>query len=156
MVRDGRLQAPKKRTDRSYLRPTPAVEDEPLPEDVAPETVDEAALPESAGPAAPEAASDPTAAFAPPKAAPAPASPTPRDAIGARASSAAPATAASSGKLPTSIRAIQQQGVRKRRDVDLQALAVRDTNYAIHEIRRIAILTAMVIISLVVLTIVLR
>jgi hypothetical protein len=85
--------------------------------------------------------------------APTPAPPT-REPIGARASSA-PATTAS-GKLPTSIRAIQQQGVRKRRDVDLQALAVRDTNYAIHEIRRIAILTVMVIISLVVLTIVLR
>ena len=69
---------------------------------------------------------------------------------------AAAPTRTPSSRLPTAVRAIQQQGVRKRRDVDLDALAVRDTNYAVHELRRIAILTVMVIISLVVLTFVLR
>jgi hypothetical protein len=68
----------------------------------------------------------------------------------------APAPARTSGKLPTAIRAIQQQGVRKRRDVDVQALAVRDTKYALHELRRIAILATMVVVTLVVLGIVLR
>lgn len=141
LVRDGRLQAPKKRTDRSYLRPGPSVADEELPEDVdaaqAPEAADDVAMPESAAPepASPQAAAAPIA----------------RPAVAARA-----ATTVAPGKLPTAVRAIQQQGVRKRRDVDLHALAVRDTNYAIHEIRRIAILTVLVIISLTVLTIILR
>jgi hypothetical protein len=150
MVRDGRLQAPKKRTDRGYLRPTPSVDEEILPEDAAAdETLShEAALPETAE-APLEAASDPTAAFTPP--APKPAPPPAPAPVGARAASAPAPT-----RLPTSVRAIQQQGVRKRREVDLDALAIRDTNYALHEIRRIAILTVMVIISLVVLTIVLR
>lgn len=145
MVRDGRLQTPKKRTDRSYLRPTPGVADEALPEDAA---IDESvapdeALPESGGAEAPIATSaEPTTAFAAPTPVPAPAGPV--------------AGTTTYSKLPTAVRAIQQQGVRKRRDIDLHALAVRDTNYAIHEIRRIAILTIMVIVSLVVLTLVLR
>jgi hypothetical protein len=69
---------------------------------------------------------------------------------------AAAATAAVPGRLPTAVRAIQQQGVRKRRDIDLDALAVNDTRYALHEIRRIAVLAAMVIATLIVLGIVLR
>lgn len=59
-------------------------------------------------------------------------------------------------KLPSSVRALQQQGVRKRRDVDLEALAVSDTKRAIHEVRRIAVLATMVIATLIVLAIVMR
>lgn len=59
-------------------------------------------------------------------------------------------------QLPSAVRAMQQQGVRKRRELDLQALAVSDTKYALHELRRIAVLTAMVITTLIVLGIVLR
>ena len=59
-------------------------------------------------------------------------------------------------KLPSSVRALQQQGVRKRRDVDLEALAVSDTKRAIHELRRIAVLATMVIATLIVLAIVMR
>lgn len=128
LVRDGRLQARKKRTDRSYLRPGPApasIEEE-APEEPAADIVAET-------PVTP--ARTPVAASAP---APAPARPT------------------ASGKLPTTVRAIQQQGVRKRREVDLQALARRDSRYAIHEIRRIFILTAMVVTTLIVLGVVLR
>ncbi len=66
------------------------------------------------------------------------------------------APAALPGRLPTSVRAIQQQGVRKRRDIDLNALAVNDTKYALHELRRIAVLATMVVVTLVVLGIVLR
>ena len=127
LVRDGRLQAPKKRTDRSYLRATESVPVEhPLEE-------------EAAEAQASVFAASPTAAFAPP--APAP---------------AAPATAPPVGRLPTTVRAIQQQGVRKRRDFDLGALARRDTSYAYHELRRIAALAMMVIVTLVVLWFVLR
>jgi hypothetical protein len=53
-------------------------------------------------------------------------------------------------------RALQQQGVRKRRDIDVDALGRRDTSYAMHELRRIAILAVMVVVTLVVLGIVLR
>lgn len=127
LVRDGRIQAPKKRTDRSYLRPASGATQ------AAP--VEEAELDEAVDVPVEEAA---TTAFAP---------------------SSAPAksvTPAPGGKLPTTIRAIQQQGVRKRRDVDLGALARRDTSYAYHELRRIAVLATMVIVSLVVLWFVLR
>jgi hypothetical protein len=69
----------------------------------------------------------------------------------------APARAAApSTKLPTTVRAIQQQGVRKRGAVDLRALAERDTKYAFHELRRIAFLSIMVIATLVVLWVMLR
>jgi hypothetical protein len=135
LVRDGRIQAPKKRTDRSYLRPSSgateivAVDDDAATDDA----------PEAEAPVAVEATKAPTAAFAPP--APQP---------------VASPSAASVGKLPTTVRAIQQQGVRKRRDVDLQALARRDTSYAYHELRRIAVLATMVVVSLVVLWFVLR
>ena len=79
--------------------------------------------------------------------------------MAAFASPATPAPAsvpAPVGKLPTTVRAIQQQGVRKRRDVDLTALARRDTSYAYHELRRIAVLATMVIVTLVILWFVLR
>lgn len=140
LVRDGRIQGKRKRTDRSYLQPAvapavtqaEAVEEEPR--DAA--DVGREAMSPTAGPAMP---AEPTAAFAPPS----PESPV-------------SASARTSGRLPTAIRAIQQQGVRKRRDVDIQALAVRDTKYALHELRRIAILATMVVVTLVVLGIVLR
>jgi hypothetical protein len=132
LVRDGRLQAPKKRTDRSYLRPsTGATEIVPV-EDEAAELDEIAEAP---------AAAEPTGAFAAPASVP----------VRAAAPASVPA-----GKLPTAVRAIQQQGVRKRRDVDLGALARRDTSYAYHELRRIAVLATMVIVTLVVLWFVLR
>ena len=59
-------------------------------------------------------------------------------------------------RLPQSVRAMQQQGVRKRRELDLDALARSDTQYAMHELRRIAILATAVIVTLIVLSIVLR
>lgn len=105
-----------------------------------------------------------------PPAAPAPAAP-PADAaepdalaepdavaeiLATAAPAVAAATAAIPGRLPAAVRAIQQQGVRKRREVDLHALAVNDTRYAMHELRRIAVLAAMVVITLIVLGIVLR
>jgi len=141
LVRDGRIQGKKKRTDRSYLGPAGV----PAPSAPEPEAGEEAsraaadvvreAMGATAEPAMP---AEPTAAFAPPPAVP------------------VPSPARSSGKLPTAVRAIQQQGVRKRRDVDVHALAVRDTKYALHELRRIAILATMVVVTLVVLGIVLR
>ena len=74
----------------------------------------------------------------------APASPAP-------AAAAAPAARS----LPAAARAIQQQGQR-RRGVDVAELAKADTQYAYHELRRIAVLTTLVIVTLVVLAIVLR
>lgn len=128
LVKDGRIQAPKKRTDRSYLGQPSGVTE------VAPASDETLELDETA------ASNEPMAAFAPPvAAAPAP------------VRSTVPA-----GKLPTAVRAIQQQGVRKRGDVDLAALAQRDTSYAFHELRRIAVLATMVIVTLVVLWFVLR
>jgi len=127
LVRDGRLQAPKKRTDRSYLRnadPAPP----PGPTD------DEATSP------AIDAADDVRAAAkgvvsSPPVAQPAAAAPPPR--------------------LSASMRALQQQGVKKQRDFDVHGLAVRDSRYAIHELRRIAIVSAIIVGTLIVLAIVL-
>ena len=133
LVRDGRLQARKKRTDRSYLRPEAAAAPaEPAPvEEEEPDASDvvRAAARAAAEPEAPPAA---------------------------ESSEPAPFKRTPAGKLPTAVRAIQQQGVRKRREFDIQALAIRDTNYAKHELRRIAILAAMVIVTLVVLAFVLR
>ena len=131
LVRDGRLQARKKRTDRSYLGPEPAQPAaEPAPvEEQEPDASDVVR-------AAVRAAAEPTPAVEP--------------------AASAPAPRQATGKLPTAVRAIQQQGVRKRREFDIRALAIRDTNYAKHELRRIAILAAMVIVTLVVLTFVLR
>ena len=133
LVRDGRIQAQKKRTDRSYLRPSSGTT-ETVPVDDP--DVDEAV----------DAAVDELASASPATA------PAPRT-----SATAAPAVRpASGGKLPTSVRAIQHQGVRKRRDFDLGALARRDTSYAYHELRRISVLATMVIVSLVVLWFVLR
>ncbi len=138
LVRDGKIQPRQKRTDRSYLGgDTPARADDTAPVD------DEAVAAEVAEAAPPETPLpvDPGAAFAAPQAAaPAP----------------LPARLTPSSKLPTAVRAIQQQGVRKRREFDVQALAVRDTQYAIHELRRIAVLASGVVITLIVLTFVLR
>ena len=124
MVRDGRLQAPKKRTDRSYLTPAPAetaIEEAPEADAAAPEP--------DVTPIAVEAAAVATE----PSAAPSP-----------------------QGRATGAERALQQQGVRKRREFDVQALARRDTKYAYHELRRIAILATMVVITLIVLTLILR
>jgi hypothetical protein len=144
LVRDGRLQAKKKRTDRSYLRPAPtqtAVERAPVEEAEQPDASDVVR-------AAARAAVEPEAALTPAEPRPAPKA--------APRTEAVPLKRTPSGKLPTAVRAIQQQGVRKRREFDVKALALRDTRYAIHEIRRIAILATMVVITLVVLTYVLR
>jgi hypothetical protein len=66
-----------------------------------------------------------------------------------------PATAASV-RATGAARALQQQGVRRRREIDPQALADYDSRYAKHELRRIVILATMVIVTLIVLGIVLR
>ncbi|MDE3094774.1 MAG: hypothetical protein KGK07_02085 [Chloroflexota bacterium] len=144
-ARDGRLQAKKKRTDRSYLRPTAAstaVEETPLIEPVA-DGAAEAAIDARPAPATPAVATAGGGAAA---------SGEPRRVAG----SAAPAAATAAGRLPTTVRAMQQQGVRKRREFDVQALAMRDSAYALHELRRIFILASMVVITLVVLWFVLR
>jgi len=133
LVRDGRLQAgKKKRTDRSYLggaaRPTepPSTIEDEAAEDEALEAADTAVVEETEEPA--------TAEPAPP--------------VGAVAARGA-------ARLPSSARALQRQGVR-RRELDVDALAERDSRYALHELRRILILTSMVIVTLIVLGIVLR
>lgn len=138
LVRDGRLQQKKKRTDRSYLRSSPAA---PAPVPGTPAASEEGAL----DPA--EEASRDAVATAPAETAPVAA---PREAPAPALRPSAPS------RLPTSVRAIQQQGVRRRREFDVHELAVRDTQYAIHELRRIAILATMVIITLVVLGLLLR
>lgn len=130
LVRDGKIQPRQKRTDRSYLGGDAAA-----PADDA-ALVDEAAAQDELTEAAPEAPS-PIAAFAPPP-------------------PAQPARPTASGKLPTAVRAIQQQGVRKRRELDVHALGVRDTRYAIHELRRIAVLASGVVVTLIALTFILR
>jgi hypothetical protein len=142
LVRDGRLQpAKKKRTDRSYLRPAPAAPAEPDTSEVAVDAdiVDD---PGVLAAAEAEAAREPDTALLAdgPVAMPPPTAPSRRQPT----------------RLTGAARAIQQQGVRKRREVDLVTLARRDTSYAIHELRRIAILAAMVVVTLVVLGVVLR
>jgi hypothetical protein len=155
LVRDGRLQAKKKRTDRSYLAGNGAriaVADEPEleaqqapPEAGAAASESDAAQPEMsvAEADAIDAAEDAAVAEAM----------TPAGAVKAEPAPAAPSRA---GRLPTAVRAMQQQGVRKRREFDVHALAVRDTRYAIHEMRRIFILSVMVIATLIVLGVVMR
>lgn len=160
LVRDGRLQVKKKRTDRSYLRPDAssasqaetAVAEEEIVEDEVATGADIAeagvAAESLAGAPMPDTAPvDPHRAFAPPP----PAAPS-------RATPAAPVASArtTTGRLPTAVRAMQQQGVRRRREVDVHALAVRDTQYAFHELRRIAVLATMVIITLILLWVFLR
>jgi hypothetical protein len=125
LVRDGRLQPGKKRTDRTYLRPAAAPS--PAPEQPSPEPTPEAAEPDAVA-----------------------------EILVEEAPAAAAATAAIPGRLPSNVRALQHQGVRRRREVDLNALAVADTKYALHELRRIVILTAIVLATLIVLAIVLR
>jgi hypothetical protein len=142
LVRDGRLQTKKKRTDRSYLRPDAAPADTAeLDEETAAEDGTESGISGSDAvlaemPAAASAGLPPVAA--------------------SQAAASVASTRTPSTRLPTAVRAIQQQGVRKRREFDIQALAVRDTQYAIHELRRIAVLATMVIITLIVLWVVLR
>jgi hypothetical protein len=117
LVRDGRIQA-KKRTDRSYLRPSGT----PASAEPSSEEIDEAfGEPDEVAEVIETATAD-----VPP------------------------------ARLPPAARAIQQQGMRKRREIDLEALAKADTTYALHEMRRIAVLTAMVLVTLIVLGIVLR
>lgn len=143
LVRDGRLQPmKKKRTDRSYLsgasgRPAldePAIEEHELPE----RAFEADASPEDAIPESPVETTP--AAQAPPP----------------HAAAAAPAPRAASGRMPTTVRAIQHQGVRRRRELDVDALAERDTRYAMHELRRILVLATIVVVTLIVLGIVLR
>lgn len=136
LVRDGRLQAPKKRTDRSYLKTSaaPAAIAEP---DVieAEEAVAEAEIAASTDPA-------PAAASAAPMPAPAPA-----------AASTSTAAAASTARHTGAVRALEQQGVRKRRELDVEALAKRDSDYAKHELRRIFTFAALILAALVVIAI---
>jgi hypothetical protein len=146
LVRDGRLQAKKKRTDRSYLRPNGAgrvaVAEEPEAA-VPPTEAEEAA--EAQAPSEEMSVGEADAVEAA----------TGRPAAASMTPEAAPVRAGAT-RLPTTVRALQQQGVRKRREFDVHALAIRDTNYAIHEMRRIAILSVMVIVTLIVLGVVMR
>jgi hypothetical protein len=125
LVRGGRLQTGKKRTDRSYLRPDG-----------------------QRAPAAPDAGPSDELVTAEPDAV--------AEILVEEVPAAAAASAAIPGRLPTSVSSMQQQGTRRRREVDLHALAVADTRYALHELRRIAILATAVVVTLVVLGIVLR
>jgi hypothetical protein len=151
LVRDGRLQSnKKKRTDRSYLGATaPRVDEPPVEATIDDALPAEAIEQETAETEAAEAAA-PQVAEAPPPEQPAAAAP---PAVGTPPSEPQPAR---SGRLPSSVRALQQQGIRRRREFDVDALAERDTRYAYHELRRILILTSMVIVTLIVLGIVLR
>ncbi|MBF6601045.1 MAG: hypothetical protein IVW36_11100 [Dehalococcoidia bacterium] len=149
LMRDGRLQSKKKRTDRAYLRPggarTTVIDDAPGSDPAS----DRGA---AANGAVPVSDAEPTMAELASEAADSAAAVATRSSKG---SAAAPAGAAS-GRLPSTVRAMQQQGVRKRREFDVHALAVRDTQYAFHELRRIFVLATAVIITLIVLGFVLR
>lgn len=124
VVKDGRLQVKKKRTDRSYLQPTAqTVTTEPDTH------VEPAAEPAAAG-------EPPVSVIAPP--------------------AVADQTATVAAARSATQRALEQQGVRKRREVDVNAVAKRDSAYAMHELRRIAILTTLVVVALVILTLTLR
>jgi hypothetical protein len=125
-----------KRTDRSYLRPTskPAPEQLQTEADEPDETlVNPADLPEEIG-AEPDIVAD-----------------TIEDVV-----EESPAAMASAARLPSGVRALQQQGVRRRREVDVDELARADTRYAMHELRRIAIITVVIVVALIVAAIVLR
>lgn len=137
LVRDGRLQAPKKRTDRSYLKAAPAT----TPAAITKPEIDEA---EDMGAEAPLADVEATAVAAAPAAPPT--SPAPAAATSA-------ATAAAAARHSGAARALEQQGVRKRRELDVDALARRDSEYAKHELRRIFIFASLVFAILVVITI---
>lgn len=147
LVRDGRLQAAKKkRTDRSYLGGAGTPTDAPAAPAEEP-VVEAAGAPEEVGVSIDEVM---------PAGGPAPAAAQPAAAPAAAPTAAAPTAARPAGRLPTSVRALQQQGIRRRRELDVDALAERDTRYAIHELRRILILATMVIVTLIVLGVVLR
>jgi hypothetical protein len=143
-VRDGRLQVKKKRTDRSYLGAQPA----------APATVEEAA-PDQAVPDG-TAPGETTNLEAATTASTAAAVAEPVETEVDPAPAAQPAEFTPQGRQQGAARALQQQGVRKRGELDVQTLAERDTKYAIHELRRILVLTALIIATLIVLAIVLR
>lgn len=139
LVRDGRLQTPKKRTDRSYLSSSGAAT-APVAEPEASEAATDAAMDDAIATAA--------AVSAAPAVAAAPAA--------ASASASASATAAAQAKRAAgAARALEQQGVRKRRELDVEALAKRDSDYAKHELRRIAIFAGIIFATLIVLAIVL-
>ncbi len=133
LVRDGRIRAAKKRTDRSYLRPGAPSTSEQNADDALLDAEDAAENELPAAEPMPEVA-----------------------AIAPTASSVASSARRVPGRAAGSVRAMQQQGVRHRRELNVDEMAVRDTRYAIHELRRIAVLTTLVIIALIVLTIVLR
>jgi hypothetical protein len=174
LVRDGRLQSRKKRTDRSYLGSNggatgiaddveteeslpepPAVEEAPATQEAAPPTDDAPDV--SAAGEVPEATAGAESATA--EVAPAPSTPVSSStAAPARVNGAGASTngAATAGRLTGTARALQQQGVRKRREFDVEALALRYSKYAMHEMRPIGTLAVMVIITLVVLSLVLR
>lgn len=122
VVRDGRLQAPKKRTDRSYLGTTssPPVAEPELPTSVQ--------------------TNNPVAAFeAPPAMAAAPAVPARATHAVAPVSAAAPAVAS-----------------RRRREVDPDELLAQDSSYAIHELRRIGVIAALILGTLIALGVFMR
>ncbi len=136
IVRDGRIQAPKKRTDRSYLRaaaPSAAPSAPPITADA--DEMDELAETDAALEAEITEANAPVVT----------------DTTASQRAAAAIAT-----RQVGAARAIQQQGVRKRRELDVAALAQRDTTYAMHELRRIAIFASLVFITLVILAFVLN
>ena len=136
LVRDGRLQGgKKKRTDRSYLgATTPQRDESAAPTEEQAQTADESLDAEAA-----------------------------LDAPGRRGALAgahdqvvrAGEINRAAGRLPSSARALQRQGVR-RRELDVDALAERDSRYAVHELRRILILATLVFVTLIVLGVVLR
>lgn len=150
LVRDGRIQGRKKRTDRSYLRPNGATGvDAPADDaEVTEDQVEEAAEAPTTEASAPE----PVVVEEPAPVAESTAIPP----VQLNGTSVATNGTAAPARLSGSARALQQQGVRKRREFDVNALAMRDSKYAIHELRRIFILATMVVITLIVLAFVLR
>lgn len=137
LVRDGRLQAPKKRTDRSYLR-TPSPAAAPAAEPAEPAADPDS--PDAVGSVASGLAEAPVAAVAP---APVASSP----------STTATAAATAAARHTGAARALEQQGVRKRRELDVDALAKRDSDYAKHELRRIFVFATLIFAVLVLLAI---
>lgn len=111
VVRDGRLQAPKRRTDRSYLGTAPS---SPVAEPDSPTPVQTA---------------DPAVAFqSPVPTATAPSAPAAATAVAAPAPATAPAAAA-----------------RRRREVDPEELLAQDSTYAMHELRRVGVIAALIL-----------
>lgn len=131
VVRDGRLQPARKRTDRSYLGGSPA-KVAPPPDEVLSNPAD---VPEDAG-AEPDMVAD----------------------VVEDVAEAAPrgSAAASIAAMPAAQRVAQPQGQRRRREIDVDALARADARYALHELRRIALFAALVLITLIVLAFLLR